>query len=85
MLNFRENCHVFLSFMEILVWIWQKKVSKGIICGMIISHLSSPHGISNIKQMSVVTAVVFHRSLVSHNNAFEFQETSFTHLKDLQI
>lgn len=52
---------------------------------MTISHLSSPCDFSNTKQMSVVTAVVFHRPLVSHNNAFEFQKTSITHVKDLQI
>lgn len=43
---------------------------------MIIFHLSSPCDFSNIKQRSVITAVV-HSPLVSYNNAFKFQKTLF--------
>lgn len=43
---------------------------------MIISHLSSPCDFSNIKQRSVITAVV-HVPSVSYNNAFKFWKTPF--------
>lgn len=43
---------------------------------MIISPLSSCD-FSNIKQMSVITAMILHSPSVSYNNTFKFQKTPF--------